>query len=126
MIKRKFTVWSDNCIGQNKNKIMLFLWIYLTITGKYDEINHKFLVSGHSYLPCDRDFAQIEKCKKVENCQVPKDLIKLMVNATPNNPFIVTMLQPDDLIDFKQAADLYINTTKLNISKCSWIKIEKN
>lgn len=49
-----------------------------------------------------------------------------MVNATPNNPFIVTMLQPDDLIDFKQAADLYINTTKLNISKYSWIKIEKN
>jgi len=36
------------------------------------------------------------------------------------------MLQPDDLIDFKQAADLFINTTKLNISKCSWIKIEKN
>lgn len=98
----------------------------MTITGKYDEINHKFLVSGHSYLPCNRDFAQIEKRKKVENCQVPKDLINFMVNASPNNPFIVTMLQPDDLIDFKQAADLYINTTKLNISKCSWIKIEKN
>lgn len=25
MIKRKLTVWSDNCIGQNKNKFMLFL-----------------------------------------------------------------------------------------------------
>jgi len=126
MSKRILTVWSDNCIGQNKNKMILFLWIYLTIIGKYDEINHKFLVSGHSYLPCDRDFAQIEKRKRVEKCQVPTDLIKLMVNATPNNPFIVTMLQPDDFIDFKQAADLYINTTKLNISKCSWIKIEKN
>lgn len=43
MIKRKLTVWSDNCIGQNKNKMMLLLWIYLMITGKYDEINHTFL-----------------------------------------------------------------------------------
>lgn len=59
--KRKLTVWSDNCIGQNKNKMILFLWIYLTITGKFDEINHKFQVSGHSFLSCDRGFAQIEK-----------------------------------------------------------------
>lgn len=49
------------------------------------------------------------------------------MHATPNNPFKVTMLKPDDFIDFKQVADLYINTTKLNISKCSSrIKIEKN
>jgi hypothetical protein len=97
----------------------------LTITGKYFEINYKCLNFDHPYFPCDRDFAQIEKRKMVEYCQVPKDLIKLMVNATPNNPFIITMLQIDDLIIFKQAADLYINKTKLKISKCSWIKIEK-
>jgi len=42
--KRILTVWSDNCIGQNKNKIMLFLWIYLTVAGKYNEINHTFLI----------------------------------------------------------------------------------
>lgn len=66
MKKGKLTVWSDKCIRQNKNKVLfvciccfVFLWIYLTITGKYDEINHKFLVSGHSFLSCDRDFAQI-------------------------------------------------------------------
>lgn len=105
--------------------MMVFLWIYLTITGKYDEINHKFLVSGHSFLSCDRDFAQIEKRKRVEKCEVPTDLVKLMENATPNNPFVVTILQPEDFFDFKQAADSYINTTKLNISKCSWIKVEK-
>lgn len=104
---------------------MLFLWIYLMITGKYDEINHTILVSGYSYLPCDRDLAQINKRKRVKNCQVSKDLINLMVVVTPNNPTMITMLKPDNLIDFKQAADLYINTTKLNISKCSQIKIEK-
>lgn len=124
--KRKLTVWSDNCIGQNKDKMLVFHYIHLISTGKYDEINHKFLVSGHSFLSCDRDFAQIQKRKRVEKCQVPMDLVCLMAHATPNNPFIVTMLQPDDFYDFKQASDKHIDTTKLNISRCNWIKIEKD
>jgi hypothetical protein len=77
-------------------------------------------------LLSDSDFAEIKKRQRVDKCQVPKDLIKLMVDATPNNSFIVIMLQPDDLTDFKQAVDSFINTTNLNISKCSSIKIEKN
>lgn len=60
-VKRKPTIWSDNCNGQNKNKTFLFLWIYLTITDKFDEINHRHLVSGHFFLSCNRDFPQIEK-----------------------------------------------------------------
>ncbi|KAL4152779.1 hypothetical protein QTP88_000612 [Uroleucon formosanum] len=125
-VKRKLTIWSDNCVGQNKNKMLLFLWIYLTLTDKFDEINHKYLVSGHSFLSCDRDFAQIEKRKRVEKCEVPMDLVKLIVHATPNNPFIVTLLEPNNFYDFKKAADMYLNTGKLQISKCSWLKITKD
>ncbi|KAE9536991.1 hypothetical protein AGLY_006798 [Aphis glycines] len=125
-VKRKLTIWSDNCVGQNKNKMLLFLWIYLTLTDKFDEINHKYLVSGHSFLSCDRDFAQIEKRKRVEKCEVPIDLVKLIVHATPNNSFIVTLLEPNNFYDFKKAADMYLNTGKLQISKCSWLKITKD
>ncbi|KAL4096904.1 hypothetical protein QTP88_021779 [Uroleucon formosanum] len=125
-VKRKLTIWSDNCVGQNKNKMLLFLWIYLTLTDKFDEINHKYLVSGHSFLSCDIDFAQIEKRKRVEKCEVPMDLVKLIVHATPNNPFIVTLLEPNNFYDFKKAADMYLNTGKLQISKCSWLKITKD
>lgn len=60
--KNCLTVWIDNCCGQNKNKMMLFLWMSI---GLYKEVNHKFLVSGHSFLDCDRDFALIEKWKRV-------------------------------------------------------------
>jgi len=113
-------------VGQNKNKMLLFLWIYLTLTDKFDEINHKYLVSRHSFLSCDRDFAQIEKRKRVEKCEVPIDLVKLIVHATPNNPFIVTLLEPNNFYDFKKAADMYLNTGKLQISKCFWLKITKD
>lgn len=34
----KLTAWSDNCCGQNKNKMLVFLWIYLTCIGMYTEI----------------------------------------------------------------------------------------
>lgn len=67
--KQKLVVWSDNCVGQNKNKMLLFLWIYLVTKGYFQEINQKFLVSGHSFLSCDRDFAHIEKRKRVEKCE---------------------------------------------------------
>ena len=59
--KKKMTIWSDNCIAQNKNKIMLFLYIYLVKKGYFDEVYQKYLVSGHSFLSCDRDFAKIDR-----------------------------------------------------------------
>lgn len=61
----KLTAWSDNCCGQNKNKMLVFLWIYLACIGMCTEINHKLLVGGHSFLNCDRDFAVIEKRKRL-------------------------------------------------------------
>ncbi|KAJ8967796.1 hypothetical protein NQ317_012692 [Molorchus minor] len=121
--KQKLIVWSDNCAGQNKNKMMLFLWIYLVANGYYQEINHKFLVSGHSFLSCDRDFAQIEKRKRLEKCEVPFDLLRLIATATPNNPFIVTMMDSEDFFDFKSVADRTLDTSKVQISKVRWIRI---
>lgn len=121
--KNKLIIWSDNCAGQNKNKMMLFLCILMVTKGYFQEVNLKFLVSGHSFLSCDRDFAQIEKRKRLEKCEVPIDLVRLMTSATPNNPFIVTLMQPEDFIDFKAAADSTLNTTKLQISKAAWIQI---
>lgn len=124
--KKKLTIWSDNCIAQNKNKMMLFLCIYLVAKGYFEEVEQKYLVSGHSFLSCDRDFAQIEKRKRLEKCEVPMDLVQLMVTATPKNPFMVTLMQPDDFFDFKKAAETSLITTNLQISKAKWILIKKN
>lgn len=82
-------------------------------------------MSGNSFLSCDRDFAQIEKCKRVEKCKVPVDLVKFIVDETPNNPFTAALPQLNHFYDFKKAADMYINTKNLKISKYSWLKIEK-
>lgn len=124
--KKKLTIWSDNCIAQNKNKMMLFLCIYLVAKGYFDEVHQKYLVSGHSFLSCDRDFAQIEKRKRLEKCEIPMDLVRLMVSATPKNPFMVTLMQTEDFYDFKKAAEISLITKDLQISKLKWIIVKKD
>lgn len=106
--------------------IFFFLWIYLIAKGHFDEIHQKYLVPGHSFLSCDRDFAQIEKKKRVEKCEVPLDLVRMIVTATPKNPFIVSVMQPEDFFDFKAAAEKNLVTTQLQISKVQWINVTKD
>ncbi|KAK5640415.1 hypothetical protein RI129_011226 [Pyrocoelia pectoralis] len=117
---------TDNCIGQNKNKIMLMLFIYLVTSGMYDEIEQKFLVSGHSYLPCDRDFAQIERRKRVTKTFVPADIKAMIVGACHKHPFTTITMETEDFKDFQRMADNVLNTSKLQISTVSSIMIDKN
>ncbi|KAJ8969756.1 hypothetical protein NQ314_001593 [Rhamnusium bicolor] len=40
-------------------------------------------------------------------------------------PFVVTMMQKEDFLDFKEASNIYLSTQKLNISKAQWIRIDQ-
>ncbi|KAJ8867081.1 hypothetical protein PR048_032943 [Dryococelus australis] len=70
--------------------------IYLVAGGYFKTIDIKYLVSGHSYMPCDRDFGGsihpwfLKKCKKWS------------------------------------VADMFLNTTKLQLTKLSWIRMSDN
>ncbi|CAH2006901.1 unnamed protein product [Acanthoscelides obtectus] len=124
-MKKNLVIWSDNCIGQNKNKMMLFLFIYLVHNGKFEKIEQKFLVSGHSYLACDRDFAQIERRKRVTKNYVPDHLEKMIRSAQHKNPFNVIRMNREDFKNLQEISDSFLNTTKLNISKACWIEVSK-
>lgn len=64
--ERKLIIWSDRCVGQNNNWRILNMYSYLISCKYFTEIHQKFLSTGHSFLPCDRDFALIEKQKKTK------------------------------------------------------------
>lgn len=122
--KKHLVIWCDNCGGQNKNRILLFTLIFLVANGVFRTVEQKFLVSGHSFMPCDRDFALVEKRKKVSKAFVPSDLHEIVKSARYAPPFNVVDMTPCGFWDLKRAADEYINTTKLNISKATVITIE--
>ena len=52
---RQLTLYSDSCFGQNKIFQVICFWNQLVL-GRFDQIDHKCLVKGHTYLPNDRDF----------------------------------------------------------------------
>ncbi|CAH2018113.1 unnamed protein product [Acanthoscelides obtectus] len=62
--RRKLVVWSDRCVGQNNNWKMLTMLRLLVLEKFFTQVEQKFLTSGHSFLPCDRDFSLIDDKKK--------------------------------------------------------------
>ena len=59
--------YSDACSGQNRNIKVALTWMKIaqSSNNNIETVDHKFLVSGHSFLPNDRDFGLIEmKIKK--------------------------------------------------------------
>ena len=56
--------WIDSCGGQNRNFIMTCFWLCILSLFEIDNIIHRFPISGHSYLPNDQDFGDVEKAQK--------------------------------------------------------------
>ena len=92
-------VYSDACGGQNRNINIACFWLYIVANPRfsYTSVDHKFMISGHSYLPNDRDFGSIEKeNRKTQHIFIPDDWCTLIQNARHKNPFVVTKMSTND------------------------------
>jgi hypothetical protein len=121
--KDHLVIWCDNCSGQNKNRMAVFTLLFLVSLGVFTSIEQKFLVSGHSFLSCDRNFAQVEKRKRVMKAFIPSDLIPVVKSAKVQKSFQVVEMSQQDF-HMQEAADKLINISKLNISKLVAIRYE--
>ena len=100
-IKGRLIAWSDCCAGQNKNFFIICLWQYLILKKMLTEVDHKFPVSGHSYMESDRDFALVEKkFRKRENIYSPDEYMELLRNSQAKRPTVTAM--SDKLRDIKE------------------------
>lgn len=61
----EITIWTDNCLGQNKNAFVIssFFWL-LHRYPQIKQINHKFLLEGHTHMEADSIHAPIERKRK--------------------------------------------------------------
>lgn len=57
---RKVVLYSDSCIGQNKNYAVLGM-LHILSTKHNVDMEHVFPIRGHSYMPADRAFGRVEK-----------------------------------------------------------------
>ncbi|CAI6376053.1 unnamed protein product [Macrosiphum euphorbiae] len=124
----KLIMYSDQCGGQNRNIKMALICNFIVCSDYLSptQIHHKFLVSGHSYLPCDRDFGVIEKQKKYHpEIYVPNDWIKVILNARKKNPFKVVQMTQEDFFS-TVLLEKDITNRKINGEgeKVEWLKFQ--
>lgn len=123
---RRITFYSDSCFGQNKNFQMICFW-NTQVLDRFQQIDHKFLVRGHTYLPNDRDFAHIEKRKESARVHVPTDWEKIVREARPRHPFDVVSVTSSEFFDFSPVTKQFTHRKKdtdkkpVLISKAMWM-----
>ena len=80
----KLIVYSDACGGQNRNINLVCMWLHVVASNEYPftRVEHKFMVSDHSYLPNDQDFGHVELSrKKTNHIFVPEDWERVVTEA---------------------------------------------
>lgn len=122
---RTLVIWSDRCVGQNNNWRMVALMQHLIQNEYFTTVEQKFLTTGHSFLPCDRDFAMIEKAKKGAKVYIPFHWVSVIANAKESNGFEIQVMETDD---FKNS-DIVLNslaTATFSITQHVWYQITKD
>lgn len=111
---KRLLVFSDNCSGQNKNFNIMSLWQYLIEAGNFEEITHIYPVSGHTMMPCDRDFGDIERKLRKKKCiYAPSEYVDIIKDARVKNKFKVTEMTADKFMNMEQIATML---TKRNVT----------
>lgn len=132
--KKKVTIFSDSCGGQNRNINMclaLMRFIQSDDVG-IKVIDQKFLVSGHSFLPNDSDFGSVELAAKGKTIYVPEDWYHIMTSCRNKKKFMVSEMSNEE---FFSTGNLERNMCKrkkntethpVNWLKMQWIRLEKD
>ena len=92
----------------------------------FTSVDHKFMVSIHSYLPNDRDFGSIETARKRSECiYVPADWEHVVKESRRKNPFSVTRMERKDFVSFQPLKKAIVNR-KVNTArgKVEWLKMK--
>lgn len=125
--------YSDSCAGQNKNFAMVTFWLQIIHSGRFESIEHKFLLPGHTYLPCDRDFGLIEKQKKkVQYLYIPEEWIPLIKKARTKSPFDVCWMQVGDFKSMAPVLEILKRRQKattgepIEFRNIMWMRFEKS
>lgn len=124
----RLTMYSDQCGGQNRNFKMAALCAYMVAAEEYavKTIDHKFLVSGHSYLPNDQDFGLVEKNKKhFQNVHVPSNWMQVVSETRKRCPFIVCPMEIENFFSSTNLENALTHRKKTAAgNKMEWLRIQ--
>ncbi|KAL4705707.1 hypothetical protein ACJJTC_002138 [Scirpophaga incertulas] len=121
----EFRFWSDNCAGQNRNRIVFAA--YMLLSQKYNiTIKHTFLEQGHTQQEGDSVHALIERCAKNKCIYSPLEWFSLVRWAKEDGkPYTVVELNHTHFLDFKSTLSSKNGTKSLGGDIVQWTKIKE-
>ncbi|KAL4706187.1 hypothetical protein ACJJTC_015055 [Scirpophaga incertulas] len=121
----EFRFWSDNCAGQNRNRIVFAA--YMLLSQKYNiTIKHTFLEQGHTQQEGDSVHALIERCAKNKCIYSPLEWFPLVRWAKEDGkPYTVVELNHTHFLDFKSTLSSKNWTKSLGGDIVQWTKIKE-
>lgn len=123
---KEITYYSDKCSGQNRNQFVAGAYLYsMAKFPNLQEINHKFLESGHSHMECDSIHSAIETAKKKTSVFVPSQWNTVISMARRGKPYHVVPLKYMDVFNFKDFVQKFCPNLKTTTSgdKVNWMNI---
>lgn len=95
-------VYSDNCGGQNKNHALNSVFLAFTDSGRFEKIEQFYPIRGHSFLPCDRDFAIVKRAlRKHDRLYSMHQLTEIIITSSVSRKFTVVEVETCDIKNFK-------------------------
>ncbi|XP_050672766.1 uncharacterized protein LOC126970716 [Leptidea sinapis] len=127
---KDYRFWSDNCSGQNRNRIVFLM--YMMASYKYKiKISHRFLIVGDTQNEGDSMHALIERQTKDKILYTPAQwYMAFQFAKTDDKPYKVTEVSQDIVMDFKTMLTKVNNWnfacdgSKMQWNKVTEIKIE--
>lgn len=121
----EFRFWSDNCTGQNRNRIVFAA--YMILVQRYNiTIKHTFLEKGHTQQEGDSVHALIERCAKNKLIYTPMEWFTLVRWAKQDGtPYNVIEMDHTNFSDYKSTLPGKNWTKNLNGEIVKWSKIKE-
>lgn len=122
---KELILWSDSCGGQNRNiKITLLIKSILEAHPTLEKVTMRFLISGHSYLPNDSEFGDVECALKLQQrLYTPEDYINVMKSCRRRNKMTVTRMMVKDFVGTSAIEKIIVNRKKdVEDNPVSWLK----
>ncbi|KAL4713410.1 hypothetical protein ACJJTC_010395 [Scirpophaga incertulas] len=118
-------LWSDSCGGQNRNiKIILLMKSVLEVNPNLETITFKYLMPGHSYLPNDKDFGDIEKGLKFnQQLYTPEEYREVLRLCRRNKPLILYEMDSEQFYSCENIENKITNRKKFIDKKpVNWLR----
>lgn len=120
--------FSDTCGGQNRNQFMCAAMLHVVKTTHIEQVDLKYMESGHSYLEVDSMHSTIERNKRHQKIYTQRELELVISTARKSpSPYVVKRMTYQEFMDFKELSKkTIVNRTRNSLGETiRWLKIKQ-